>query len=444
MKRIPNGSENAYNYAKLSLRNKQKKVQKADCPRKVEGNDVGGQPPGLRPANHFIQTTFAFRDLEALDRDFSQAVIFKLNELRPRLRREALLTLDNENLDCGDVQSNLRCSDYPLNKAFHYLIVEDSRTGAAVYGLSRERNWEAVGRNRAEAEGRLEMALLDALSRHSIHSLLEFGTDNALPGFVREVGIAELERQMRENHEEKLKNKKEKQNRIELRSPFELRMLNLKILAERQPLFADSAEIKAVQGASLLKNFHGSELVEAIEYQTEMENSPAIFVLFWGTEGSLGEHALHLWKRSVNKWKNENKEKLQIKREAVFGVVKCDEEGVELCRAFGVLPKQKPHFLAFIDGQRVGQQMGLGDEEFFINWIRLILLGSLIQIKESADLEKINKELMEYGPYTLGIFRDEQQAEFKSYRRVAVLLAGRYQLAYTFDQRQGRIKKLNN
>jgi len=49
-----------------------------------------------------------------------------LSELRPRLRREALLTLDNENLDCGDEQFSIRCSDYPLNKAFHYLIVEDS------------------------------------------------------------------------------------------------------------------------------------------------------------------------------------------------------------------------------------------------------------------------------------------------------------------------------
>nr|CAD2172918.1 unnamed protein product [Meloidogyne enterolobii] len=405
----------------------------AECPRKVEGNNhVGGQPPGLRPASHFIQTTFAFRDLEALDRDFSQAVIFKLSELRPRLRREALLTLDNENLDCGDEQFSIRCSDYPLNKAFHYLIVEDSRTGAAVYSLSRERNWEAVGRNRVEAEGRLEMALLDALSRHSIHSLLEFGTENALPGFVREVGAAEMEQQMRENHKEKLKNKKEKQNRIELRSPFELRMLNLKILTERQPIFDDSAESLAVQGSSFLKHFHGSELVEAIETQTDVENSPAVFVLFWGTEGSLGEHALHLWKRSAYKWKNMINDKLNIKREAVFGVVKCDEEGIELCRAFGVLPKQKPQFLAFMDGQRVGQQMGLGDEEFFIDWIRLILMGSLIHIKDVTT----KNNLMEFGPITMGIFRDEQQAEFKSYRRVAVLLAGRYQLAYKLDKRQ--------
>uniref|UniRef100_A0A915LIP3 Uncharacterized protein n=1 Tax=Meloidogyne javanica TaxID=6303 RepID=A0A915LIP3_MELJA len=144
-------------------------------------------------------------------------------------------------------------------------------------------------------------------------------------------------------------------------------MLNLKILAERQPIFDDSAESLAVQGSSFLNHFHGSELVEAIETQTEVENSPGIFVLFWGTEGSLGEHALHLWKRSAYKWKNMINEKLNINREAVFGVVKCDEEGVELCHAFGILPKQKPQFLVFMDGQRVGQQMGLGDEEFFID-----------------------------------------------------------------------------
>ena len=69
-------------------------------------------------------------------------------------------------------------------------------------------------------------------------------------------------------------------------------------------MFEDSAESLASAGTSILKHFHGSELVEAIESQTEVENSPAIFVLFWGTEGTLGTHALHIWKRSVYKWEN--------------------------------------------------------------------------------------------------------------------------------------------
>lgn len=68
--------------------------------------------------------------------------------------------------------------------------------------------------------------------------------------------------------------------------------------------------------------------------------------------------------------------------------------------------------------------------------IRLILLGSLIYIENNEELIKIQKELIEFGPYTLGIFRDEQQTEYKNYRRVAALLAGRYQLTYKFDQRQ--------
>jgi hypothetical protein len=58
-------------------------------------------------------------------------------------------------------------------------------------------------------------------------------------------------------------------------------------------------------GSPLLKHFHGPELVEAIELQTEVANSSGIFVLFWGTEGSLGEHALHMWKRSAYKWEKE-------------------------------------------------------------------------------------------------------------------------------------------
>jgi hypothetical protein len=65
-----------------------------------------------------------------------------------------------------------------------------------------ERNW--AGQKRADTLGRVEMALLDALSRHSPHlPLTGFASEHSAKyiGFVRQLQSAELEAQTRENHE---------------------------------------------------------------------------------------------------------------------------------------------------------------------------------------------------------------------------------------------------
>ena len=144
---------------------------------------------------------------EDVDREYAQLLELKIAELRPRLAREALVSVDNENLDCGRADGSHwehRCREHPQHKPFHFLIVEDSRTGAAVYSLPRERNW--AGERRADTLGRLEMALLDALSRHSANPLIGYASEQAAAhvGFVRELSIGELERQMRENQEKQL------------------------------------------------------------------------------------------------------------------------------------------------------------------------------------------------------------------------------------------------
>lgn len=87
----------------------------------------------------------------------------------------------------------------------HFLVKnkfdEFRRTGAAVYSFPRERNW--VENGRAETIGRLEMAILDALSRHSAHPLVGFASEQASAqlGFLRELSAAELEQQIRENEQ---------------------------------------------------------------------------------------------------------------------------------------------------------------------------------------------------------------------------------------------------
>jgi hypothetical protein len=44
---------------------------------------------------------------------------------------------------------------------------------------------------------------------------------------------------------------------------------------------------------------------------------------------------------------------------------------------------------------------------------------------------------------TLGRFRDEQQEEFRRFRRAAALLAGRYHFAFLLDPTEGETAKLS-
>jgi hypothetical protein len=49
----------------------------------------------------------------------------RLHNLRPRLKAQAQVTIDNENIDCA--QHNFqRCREYPTKKAYHFFVVEDS------------------------------------------------------------------------------------------------------------------------------------------------------------------------------------------------------------------------------------------------------------------------------------------------------------------------------
>ncbi|KAF7638085.1 hypothetical protein Mgra_00002537 [Meloidogyne graminicola] len=59
-------------------------------------------------------------------------------------------------------------------------------------------------------------------------------------------------------------------------------------------------------------------------------------------------------------------------------------------------------------------------------------MKNFLLTENNEELIKIQKELIEFGPYTLGIFRDEQQTEYKNYRRVAALLAGHVPRFSTF------------
>jgi hypothetical protein len=80
--------------------------------------------------NIFLFGPFPIPSCPDVDREYGQFLAVKLAELRPRLAQQALVTVDNENMDCGQEEGNspldYRCREYPLERAFHYLVVEDS------------------------------------------------------------------------------------------------------------------------------------------------------------------------------------------------------------------------------------------------------------------------------------------------------------------------------
>jgi len=75
----------------------------------------------------------------------------QLNHVGRTLREEGHITIDNENIDCA--QPSKHCNEYPLTNPFHFLVVEDSTRGAAVYSIDRKHN--------GQRPGSIEMAILE-------------------------------------------------------------------------------------------------------------------------------------------------------------------------------------------------------------------------------------------------------------------------------------------
>lgn len=91
----------------------------------------------------------------------------KISELRPVLKKAALVTIENENIDCSQNEYQ-RCFEYPLDKPYHFIIVEDSRNGAAVYSIDNPTTTEYDKKSFSKKLAIIEAALLDVLSRHRL------------------------------------------------------------------------------------------------------------------------------------------------------------------------------------------------------------------------------------------------------------------------------------
>ncbi|KHJ88688.1 hypothetical protein OESDEN_11517 [Oesophagostomum dentatum] len=185
-------------------------------------------------------------------KDYAALVTAKLYELRKRLKQQARLTVDLEVVSCVEDSEHYRCGDYQQEGSYHYLIVQDAAKGAAVYSLERKLNEKSAGAT--------EMAILDALSRHSPGSLTHYATPEAEKevGFVRALTEKELRTISKPPRVE-----------MELFSPTELNLIETDLLEFRSGEELDKVEHKLV----VYKNQK--------EFDAALEANKHLFILFW-------------------------------------------------------------------------------------------------------------------------------------------------------------------
>ncbi|KAI1698694.1 hypothetical protein DdX_17771 [Ditylenchus destructor] len=380
-----------------------------------DSSDEGGKPPGAKPVKHYIQTTFIFRDLSDDDRTFSHICMEKLHNLRPRLKSHAQVTIDNENIDCS-VHHFAQCREYPLKTSYHFLVVEDSVHGAAVYSLDRKHNTNSNA---------VEMAILDALSRHSLHPLVGYASKEATNevGFVREVRPAELEKFAEENMKDLRERSKSSPSTIFTYSPYELRLLNQRILELRRHDF----DTQSVQS---LKQFRGGELLEAID------SGKMVLVLFWTNAQSVSSHAFELWARVADAWRQ--KYEARNDPELILGSVACQDQ-TDVCTAFAISHQNQHTIYAYNDGKLIASQVYMGEESFYLQWLDIIVNTKALKALENAEeLARAKAGIVPDVPgvrpaVTIGTFSSEESEELRRFKKIAQMLNGRYHLVYIIN-----------
>ncbi|VDN08511.1 unnamed protein product [Thelazia callipaeda] len=100
---------------------------RAECPRKkIQGNIDQNKirrsegAPAVTPHETWISCTYIFND-----RSGYNDVAIVLNEIAHRLKREILINLKIEKIDCAEKKQE-KCMEYSMEEPFHWLIVDDS------------------------------------------------------------------------------------------------------------------------------------------------------------------------------------------------------------------------------------------------------------------------------------------------------------------------------
>ncbi|CAB3401667.1 unnamed protein product [Caenorhabditis bovis] len=357
-----------------------------------------GAAPGLLPEPHFIQSTYIYRCPNELERNFANRVVNVLRTIRENLAKHARLTIENENIECSRPTDHYRCAEYPTTGAYNYLIIEDDKSGASVYTFERKYN--------EKNDETIEMALLDAYSRHAPRSLIPFATEAAEKhvGYIRALSVDELAT-LGKTPKQKL--------RLEKFGPNELRLIDTALLEVRT-----GEKLGVGVSPKLLK------LASQREFDKALEANKHLFVLFWNFNRMVSLHTFELWSRVGDA--------LAADERLVMAHVAC-HDSADFCHGLNSVDFQT--IVAYRDGQNIGKTDNIGDVQYYLNWIEIMLNGPLIELKSSDEVANAKKgKILDAttSSLTLGIFRGDNDTAFQHFQIAASKLAGKYYLCYHF------------
>lgn len=356
--------------------------------------------PGMSPEPHFIQSTYIYRSPNAQEKTFSSRVVNVLKDIRTRLAKSARLTLENENIECSSPTDHYRCQEYPTTGTWNYLIVEDQKKGAATYTFERKNN--------EKNDGTIEMALLDAFSRHSPSSLITFASPEAEKevGYIRALTIQEMDTLSGKQSHRPISFEKFGPNELNLVEPALLEVRTgsgLQLTSESLKLIGSSEEFD-----KLLAEFKN------------------VYVLFWTNNRMVSLHTFNLWSRVGDK--------LKLSDDTLLAHVPC-HESTSFCQ--GLNAEDYHTVVAYQNGQNTGKTENIGDEEFYENWIELSLLGPLQKLENEYKLSEFKKGIVngrKRSSVTIGVFPSMEDTSFQHFQIAAEKLAGKYYAVYFINQ----------
>ncbi|VDL64152.1 unnamed protein product, partial [Nippostrongylus brasiliensis] len=316
--------------------------------------------PGSVPKEYYIQTTFIHRSEDKTETQRTRPFSF------PKVAFQ---------ISCVEDSEHYRCADFQRDASYHYLVVEDSSNGAAVYSLERRLNEKSAGAT--------EMALLDALSRHSPHSLTIYASPEAdkQVGFVRALSEKELQ------------------------------------AVGKPPIL--EAEISG-EGLAAVEHSLTSYASEN-EFNEALKANKYVFVLFWSHVHSISLHTFNLWARTSKK--------ANFGKDVVLAHVECHRHA-DFCH--GLDRKDFYTVVAYRNGDNIASTYYLRDESFYLQWIHILTTGPLIELETSEAIKSAKKgRLFDSSPHpvTIGTFPDREGSAFQHFSIAADRLHGRYFMA---------------
>uniref|UniRef100_A0A914DQB6 Uncharacterized protein n=1 Tax=Acrobeloides nanus TaxID=290746 RepID=A0A914DQB6_9BILA len=126
---------------------------------------------------------------------------------------------------------------------------------------------------------------------------------------------------------------------------------------------------------------------------------------------------------------------IDVDNDVILGFVPCHLQ-TDVCTAFGISHQDHHTVFAYRNGKKITTQVNLRDEEFYVEWIKMIKNHDPVnRLDSKEEFDQARKGIVKGFPnvrqaVTIGTFNSEESKEFQSFQKVANILNGRYHFLY--------------